>query len=392
MLTHAAQGDETAGRDRARSAAGLPAAPAQAGERIFSDETIARLFRSWDELAGVLLAVSGGPDSVALMLLAARWAKGRPAAPRLSVATVDHRLRRESCAEATAVAAWAEALGLPHTTLVWDGPKPTARVQERAREKRYELLLAHAKEIEATALATAHHADDQAETILFRLLRGSGLAGLSGMAAASARDGFLVSRPLLELPKQDLVATCEAVAHPYFRDPSNTDTAYARTRIRDLLARLEPDGLNRRLLLELGRRVLRAETALAEVARRASARLEADRGESRFIARAGMLASEPDEIIMRVLACEIKNLNAGHQIRLDRLESLAARLGVALRSGGRLCATLGGAIVELDPDGTLTLCREPPRRRGARVRSSLPRAGRRATAAKRSLGKDRDDA
>lgn len=378
MLTRSARDDASASRvrDADRNAAARPASGrGEATEPVVSDETIARLFESWEPLSGVLLAVSGGPDSIAMMLLAARWARGRAGAPRLSVATVDHGLRPDSAQEAAAVAAWAKALGLDHATLAWQGPKPRARIQELARATRYDLLVAHAHRIGAEAIATAHHADDQAETILFRLLRGSGLAGLAGMAATSERGGCLISRPLLVCSKDILVAACEAAAHPYFSDPSNADPAFARTRIRDLLARLEPEGLNRRILLELGRRAARAEAALAEQARRTCAALEADRTAGRFVARVGVLATEPHEIALRVLANEIKKINDGREIRLDRLERLGARFCAALRSGARLSASLGGAVLELDPDGTLTLRREAPRRRGAHVRSTLPEAG-----------------
>lgn len=342
---------------------------------VLSETTIERLFASWEGLPGVLLAVSGGPDSVALMLLAAAWARGRSEAPQLRVATVDHGLRPESRDEAEAVAAWAKALGLAHAILVWDGPKPKARIQELAREKRYELLLAHAKEVGAGALATAHHADDQAETILFRLLRGSGLTGLAGMAETSQHAGCLLSRPLLGFSKDDLIGYCEAQTHPYFRDPSNADPAFARTRIRDLLARLEPEGLNRRVLLELARRASRAEAALGEYARRVHATLDATRTPDRCIIEAHRLAAEPNEIVMRVVANEIRRINDGRNIRLERLESLTARFCVALRTGTRLAASLGGVIVDLSPDGTLTLRRETERQRGRQVRSTSSRAG-----------------
>lgn len=375
MLTSAAR-DRSEAYPTARDGALRPSSNSRrANESVFSDATIARIFRTWEPLPGVLLAVSGGPDSVALMLLAAAWGRSRPSPPWLQVATVDHGLRPQSRDEAKAVAAWAKSLGLAHTTLAWDGPKPKTRIQELAREKRYELLLAHATTIGAGALATAHHADDQAETILFRMIRGSGIAGLAGMAATSDRDGCLISRPLLDCAKNDLVAHCEAENHPYFRDPSNADPAYARTRIRDLLARLEPEGLNRHVLLELGRRASRGEAALVEHTRRICATLVAERMEDRLVARVRALATEPDEIIMRVIANEIRKINEGRDIRLDRLERLAERFCVALRSGTRLCASLGGTVVELDQDGTLVLRREIGRQRGTRVRSSLFRDG-----------------
>ena len=102
------------------------------------------------------------------------------------------------------VARWAAALALPHAILVWEGVKPRSRVQERAREARYALLFEHAARIGADHLMTAHHADDQAETILFRLLRGSGISGLSGMASSSKRNGMILARPLLNFPRQSL--------------------------------------------------------------------------------------------------------------------------------------------------------------------------------------------
>lgn len=357
------------GADRARPSAARP----EVETARFTPAEIARLFRSWEPLRNVLLAVSGGPDSVALMLLATAWARARSDAPRLQVATVDHGLRPSARDEAETVAIWADALGLTHEILVWDGPKPTSRIQERARGKRYELLCAHASAIGADAVATAHHADDQAETILFRLLRGSGVAGLAGMAATSERDGCRISRPLLECTKDELVACCEAAGHPYFEDPSNADPAFARTRIRDLLQRLEPEGLSKRSLLELGRRALRAEAALAEQARRASGRLEGERAADRFVGRAGSLADQPDEIVIRVVANEIRRINPGREIRLDRLERLVARFCLALRSGRPLRASLGGAAIELEPDGRLVVRRESERRRGRGIGSSLTR-------------------
>ena len=141
--------------------------------------------------------------------MAAEWAKRR-GKTRIEAATVDHGLRPESADEAKAVAALCARLGVRHHVLLWKGAKPTSRLQERAREARYRLLVDHAKAIGADALMTAHHADDQAETVLFRLLRGSGLAGLRGMDVMSARDGVTIARPLMGLKKRDLIAFAQA--------------------------------------------------------------------------------------------------------------------------------------------------------------------------------------
>ncbi|MDE3176332.1 MAG: tRNA lysidine(34) synthetase TilS, partial [Pseudomonadota bacterium] len=174
------------------------------------------------------------------MLLAAAW-KG---APRLYAATVDHALRAESAAEAANVAALAARLGVPHAILRWEGEKPVAALQERAREARYNLLAQEARRVGARVVVTAHHLDDQAETVLFRLARGSGVAGLAGMAARSRRGGIEIARPLLGLRKAELVALCEANGVGFARDPSNEDDRFARPRLRRLAETLAAEGLD----------------------------------------------------------------------------------------------------------------------------------------------------
>lgn len=337
-------------------------------EAGFSRERIARVFDPWQERRGVLLAVSGGPDSVALMLLASIWAQNRPS-PFLRVATVDHGLRPGSGEEASAVADWAKGLGLRHDTLLWEGAKPKTRIQERARDARYALLCAHAERIGADCIATAHHADDQAETILFRLSRGSGLPGLAGMAPQSLRHGLLHSRPLMDCGKDELIAFCQAKAHPYFDDPSNKDPRFARTRIRDLAVLLKEHGLDRDALLRLARRAARAEAALSVCAKNARAALPASREPDHFSTDISALASQPEEIILRILAQEIKDLNGSRTIRLERLERLARSLHDALRSGAAFRASLGGTLLSLTNAGHLSI--RPERR--LECRRSRPR-------------------
>lgn len=330
----------------------------------------APLFQEWAQAHKILLAVSGGPDSVALMLLAADWARSRAAAPALAVATVDHGLRAGSRAEGEAVARWVGALGLPHEILVWDGAKPSARIQERARDARYELLFRHAARIGADIVATGHHADDQAETILFRLLRGSGLSGLSGMASASERGGVVLSRPLLGRAKAELLAICEGKAHPFINDPSNQNPAFARTGLRALGERLAHEGLDRAALLRLGRRAARAEHALNERTEAVRASLAALREPRLFHAGVSSLAHEPEEIVLRLLSLEIREVveirgavGVARPLRLDRLEALTDELRQALRLGAPFAATLGGASLHLSAGAMLTIRAETRRRR-----------------------------
>lgn len=307
----------------------------------------------------LLLAVSGGPDSVALMLLAARWSlRGKR---QIAVATVDHGLRPGSCEEARRVGEWARQLGFPHHLLQWRGEKPKTRLQERAREARYALLTQCARGIGARAIVTAHHADDQAETILFRLVRGSAIAGLSGMAQRSALDGLALLRPLLGVRKAALEAFCEASRHPFVRDPSNENSAFARTRMRRLAGLLETEGLDPAALARLASRARRAEEALASCAARASAGLEAERDEGEFRARASALESLPRELLQRVLCAEIIRIG-GQAPRLERLERLTEKIAQAIAAKAGMKTTLGKSVIALGK-GELTMKREPPRRR-----------------------------
>lgn len=313
-----------------------------------------------------LLAVSGGPDSIALMHLAARWRQTTPGAPALAVATVDHALRPESGEEAVRVASWAAGLGLPHTILRWRGEKPARRIQEAARDARYALLAAHAEAIGADALVAAHHADDQAETILFRLTRGSGVAGLAGMAGVSQRHGLALHRPLLGWRKAELLAFCAREGLAFVDDPSNADAKFARVRLRRLGARLEQEGLDADALIRLARRAGRANAALAGLTDHAEAKLGLRFEKSYCRLDAKKLAAEPEEIVLRLLDRLIRRIGGERRLRFERLESLGARLIDATTRGQAFAATLGGALLRLDSAGRLTLSPAPARRNGAK--------------------------
>ena len=192
------------------------------------------------------IAVSGGPDSLALLLLAAAARPGL-----VEAATADHGLRAESRAEAEMVARICAELRVPHEILAveWSEP-PSSAIQERAREARYRLLAGWLVERKLKALATAHHADDQAETILMRLNRGSGLRGLAGMRARSVVPGSRLPllRPLLSWQRAELEQLCAAAGLEPAVDPSNSDDQFERVRIRKALADaawLSPEALAR---------------------------------------------------------------------------------------------------------------------------------------------------
>ncbi len=294
--------------------------------------------------------------------MAAEWARRR-GRTRIEAATVDHGLRPESAEEAKAVAALCARLGINHRTLHWRGAKPATRIQERAREARYRLLIDHAKAIGAEALLTAHHADDQAETVLFRLLRGSGVAGLRGMDKMTARDGVMIARPLIGLKKRDLVAFAHARGAPFVDDPSNADPRFARTRLRALLARLGEEGLDPGALDRLARRAGETERALAHMTAEVEARLGA---EAAIDARA--LYAAPIAIVQRILTRRIAAAGGREESRigLEKVETLALDLRDALRERRAHAANVGAAIVRLSVKGRLSFAPEPPRKSAGR--------------------------
>ena len=308
----------------------------------------------------ILLAVSGGPDSVALMGLAAEVARSDPDFPPLLVATVDHGLRAASRTEAEGVAAAAATLGLPVHILTWTGDKPSTRLQERARHHRYALLVDCARRNGATHLVTAHTQDDQAETVLFRLMRGSGPAGLAGMARIVDRDGLRHLRPLLDLPKARLVATCRAFGWPFIEDPSNHDPRFARARLRGLMPALAVEGLDAVRLTTLARRMGEVEEAMGDAARRTVEK--AARGPGVYDAR--RLLAEPAAVRQRALDLMVTAVGAAPgRPRLDAVERLSAALAHAVAASEPLRRTLHGALLSYDGGTALRLAAAPPRRR-----------------------------
>ena len=190
----------------------------------------AALGRPLDGDEQLAVAVSGGPDSVALLLLAQAAYTGRVLA-----LTVDHGLRPAAAVEAAEVAAICAARGIEHATLSWVGAKPVANVQAEARRARYALMRDACVAAGIGVLVTAHHADDQAETLLMRLARGSG-AGLAGIRVQrSLGAGVTLLRPLLGMRRSALAAIVADAGIVPVVDPANDDPHYDRTHARRLL-------------------------------------------------------------------------------------------------------------------------------------------------------------
>src|SRR5882672_1172982 len=342
-----------------------------------SAQNAKRLFADWKAAPAIVLAVSGGPDSIALMWLAARWRSTLARGPRLIAVTVDHGLRAEAAAEAREVKRLARTLDLPHRTMRWTGEKPKTGLPAAARAARYRLLAQAARACGATHILTAHTRDDQAETLLMRLLRGSGIGGLAAMARESERDGVLLARPFLHVAKSQLVATLKKAKIGFADDPTNRDTNFTRPRLREIMPVLAAEGGDARSLARLASRLARANQAVEVLVDGAERYLalrdrEAPRAgfdASTFEARtcdASAFAAMPEEIRLRLLKRAIDRLGHEGPAELGKVEALLAALDQAGAKKGkkrrpRLKQTLAGALVSLS-DGRIRVEPAPPRR------------------------------
>jgi tRNA(Ile)-lysidine synthase len=306
---------------------------------VFSECLIQGIAASGCTPKGLAVGVSGGADSMALALLAQQWAH----AHNLSLATytVDHQLRPESADESAQVHAWLGARGIAHRTLIWAHDAIDGNLHEAARIARYRLLSQAAQADGFYHLLVAHHQDDQAETVLANLVRGSGVDGLSAMPLARelTQDVWLM-RPLLSIPKSALIAYCETQNQCWIEDPSNHAERFTRTLLRQLLATFVPQGLSAARLADVAQNMQRARAALEYAAQQA---WDACIQREELSLRCDRLAfiALPEELQLRVLA----RLQQTLQPTMDRprMESLM-RLRTAIDSGTTTRMTLGGCV------------------------------------------------
>lgn len=296
---------------------------------------VARFVADLDRLVAseqrIGVAVSGGPDSAALLLLAAAARPGQ-----IEAASVDHALRSESRAEAEMVAALCAKLAVPHAILTaeWTKPPETA-LQERARGERYRLLVNWARERGLTVLLTGHHADDQVETLLMRLNRGSGLRGLAGIRPARLIEADVsLVRPLLSWRRSELERICGDAGIEPVSDPSNADERFERARLRNAIT--AADWLDIEAIARSASNLAEADRALNWAADREwREKVTEQEGAIRY-----RPTGTPAEIVRRVAARAIGKLasEGGGELRGREFD----RLLETLSSGGT--ATLRGVL------------------------------------------------
>ena len=328
-------------------------------------------FAPFEPQPHLAVAVSGGGDSMALVLLAHDWAAG--CGGRVTALTVDHGLRPEAAVEAAQVAAWCAARGIDHVILTRSGTAPASGIQAFARAARYDLLENWCRAHFVLHLLLAHQREDQAETVMMRHARGSGVDGLAGMSSIIERGAIRLLRPLLNVPRAQLRAFLDARGQRWIEDPSNRNPAFTRVRVRDELGGALPGSAKAHLAATAAR--LGRERAIREVE---EARLLA-----RFVALdpAGFAAIAPQAFDPQVFvwpeALGVKMLGAvlatvsgsDYPARTEQIE----RLYRALAGGLAQDRTLGGCLI-LPRRGKILVCREPAA--VARAASDRARCGR----------------
>ena len=273
------------------------------------------------------VAVSGGPDSMALAHALIGW--GRRHNKFIHLISVNHGLRPEAAGELESVAVWAKEQAVMHHILTWHGQKPDTAIMEEARQARYALMAEYCATQNIQTLFIAHHQDDQAETFLIRLAKGSGLDGLGGMQSCRPyNDKLTLARPFLSLDKETLIKYCRENGIPFVSDPSNTNEDYLRPRLRGTMEVLAKEGLTSKRLAVTAGRLSRARLALDQLAVKAYEENLLRRDENILVVNFGSLKQQPEEIGLRVLQRMIETLRPASEygVRMEKLEELFSSL------------------------------------------------------------------
>lgn len=308
---------------------------------VVQDFLNAPLVSTHDINAPIALALSGGPDSMALLHLLSHHSDIKT----IHAITIDHGLRKDSAKEAKTVAGWVKGWpGVEHHILKWTGTKPEAAIMEKARTARYDLMAKWCAKHKISELWLGHNQTDQAETFLFRLAKGSGLDGLGAMKQKQAYKNTTLNllRPLLGVAKKDLLQYCITNDVPHVQDPTNVNQKYARSRLRQSLPVLEAEGLSEKRLAVTAQRLARARDALdfyTEVALEGAVSITKNKAAIDL----ETLVSVPAEIRLRMVRQVLGRMGVdSYGPRLETLEDRLDGVFADLKQSKRF--TLGGFL------------------------------------------------
>ena len=289
----------------------------------------------------IAIAVSGGVDSMVLMNLAKEsdFLNDK----NVFILVVDHGLRAESKQEAKFVKNEAKKLGFPTRILKWKGSKPNKRIQEEARNKRYSLLINFCRENNINNLYLAHHLDDQIETFLFRMFRGSGLQGLTSFSSSYERNGLTLIRPLIDTPKSELISYARRKKINWVEDPSNENQKYDRVKLRKVLPLIYKEGFDKKVFLKSVKKLRLANQALDQITKEFVLKYVTINKNISIFINQELFLTAPEDVQLRVLQNTIRIFSGERYYSPDYLKIL--NLMNWARSDNDISAkTLGGTI------------------------------------------------
>lgn len=315
--------------------------------------TFRQFFEDYPDLAkhnALAVGVSGGPDSMALAHGLAQIFPDKI----IHVLSVDHWLRAGSADEIAAVKKWCGGFkNMVHHTLNWEGEKPDTAIMQAARHARYALMADLCKAEGVSVLFVGHHQDDQRETLLIRLAKGSGLDGLAGMQETMPyNENLVIARPLLNVTKDSLMAYCAENDIAYARDPSNENDKYLRPRLRQIEQALDEEGFSSKRAASLAKRMSRAKQALEFMADKAFDDLVGGASENTICINSDQFSAWPDEIGLRVILKTIHQFRPqdDYGVRLEKAEALFEDIKRHIHKGAAMKRrSLGNCLFAFDP-------------------------------------------
>ncbi len=299
------------------------------------DDILERL-GPFEEHPKIAVALSGGSDSLCLALLLKSWVHKKNGT--LIALTIDHGLRAESCLEAQKVRTWMHEAKIPHHILQWQGEKPTSRIQEKARNARHQLLEDWCYDNQILHLFFGHNAEDQNETTLFRLFRGSGIDGLAGMSEIVEKKYVRILRPFLNVSRETLRQKLSDNNQKWIDDPSNESTQYTRVRLRKMLNECTNEGLTPTRIANIGHRQGLGRIALERETYRFLAQSTQVFPEGYAFLNSNNLDQIPEDILIRALSWILMTIGSQmYPPRTPQLQLLHKELLFGINTRARTC-------------------------------------------------------
>ncbi len=297
----------------------------------------------------IAVALSGGSDSMCLTLLLKKWTIQHGG--KLVALTVDHGLRSESRQEAACVTQWMKHQEIEHHILPWEGIKPLSKIQEYARAARYNLLENWCNTHGILHLCLGHNLEDQVETALFRLCRGSGLDGCAGMSAIIEKPTLRILRPILNVSRETIKQVLELNKQQWIEDPTNTNSKYTRNRLRKLQGLLGQEGLSTQRAFGFAKKQGQARLALEIATNEFIAKNIALYPEGYAFLKKDQLCNTPGDILLRSLAWILMSISGqDFPPRHKNLEYLHSQLVSDSITTSRTC---GGCLISVRKHGIL---------------------------------------